>query len=94
MRLMSCLALYCAPCSPQQLRHWRPRPATPTTPTTAARHRHRSRWPGPRMRTELTATLISNKDSYALDPAQSGKEFRARRLDAIKNGKPPATPAG
>ncbi len=41
---------------------------------------------GPKNDAGLTATLIANKDTYTLDPAQAGKEFRDK-LDAVKNSR-------
>jgi hypothetical protein len=49
--------------------------------------------PGPKNEAGLTATLIATKDTYTLNPAQAGKDFRDN-LDALNKGqgvpKPPA----
>ncbi len=45
--------------------------------------------PGPKNDIGLTATLIANKDTYTLDPAQSGKQFRDS-LDTKPNELRPA----
>lgn len=49
---------------------------------------------GPKNEMGLTATLIANKDTYTLDPSQSGKDFRDK-IDAMRrgNGRAPTPPA-
>ncbi|HVT82141.1 MAG TPA: hypothetical protein VHM90_15975 [Phycisphaerae bacterium] len=42
--------------------------------------------PGPKNDAGLTATLIANKDTYVLNPGQSGKAFRDS-LDQMKNNR-------
>ena len=48
---------------------------------------------GPTDANGLSATLVVNKDTYALDPTQSGKDFRDR-IDAMRKtgSRPPAPP--
>src|SRR5690349_12654281 len=48
---------------------------------------------GPKDQNGLTATLVVNKDTYTLDPAQSGKDFRDK-IDGMRKGpgRPPAPP--
>jgi hypothetical protein len=48
---------------------------------------------GPKNEAGLTATLIANKDTYTLDPTQSGKDFRDK-LDAMKNARGRMGPGG